>query len=211
MDFLLLSITSLLALINPIGIIPTYIGIISSYSPEDQKEITYKAILCAFIVLMTFSIMGTLIFSFFNITIDAFKIVGGILFLRIGLDMVESKVSRTKSTPQEEKEASTKEEIAYSPLGVPLIAGPGAITSVMILSNQVSNSMEKTLFILSIIICMILTYIILIMGNKLSKKIGTTGIRIIQRLMGIILMVIAVQFIIDGLTPIIYEWNYQLR
>tara|TARA_Y100001968_G_C19223774_1_gene651057 strand:- start:210 stop:845 length:636 start_codon:yes stop_codon:yes gene_type:complete len=211
MDFLLLSITSLLALINPIGIIPTYIGIISSYSPEDQKEITYKAILCAFIVLMTFSIMGTLIFSFFNITIDAFKIVGGILFLRIGLDMVESKVSRTKSTPQEEKEASTKEEIAYSPLGVPLIAGPGAITSVMILSNQVSNSMEKTLFILSIIICMILTYIALIMGNKLSKKIGTTGIRIIQRLMGIILMVIAVQFIIDGLTPIIYEWNYQLR
>ena len=88
--------------------------------------------------------MGTLIFSFFNITIDAFKIVGGILFLRIGLDMVESKVSRTKSTPQEEKEASTKEEVAYSPLGVPLIAGPGAITSVMILSNQVSNSMEKT-------------------------------------------------------------------
>ena len=211
MDFLLLSITSLLALINPIGIIPTYIGIISSYSPEDQKEITYKAILCAFIVLMTFSIMGTLIFSFFNITIDAFKIVGGILFLRIGLDMVESKVSRTKSTPQEEKEASTKEEVAYSPLGVPLIAGPGAITSVMILSNQVSNSMEKTLFILSIIICMILTYIALIMGSRLSKKIGTTGIRIIQRLMGIILMVIAVQFIIDGLTPIIYEWNYQLR
>ncbi len=211
MDFLLLSITSLLALINPIGIIPTYIGIISSYNPEDQKEITYKAILCAFIVLMTFSIMGTLIFSFFNITIDAFKIVGGILFIRIGLDMVESKVSRTKSTPQEEKEASTKEEVAYSPLGVPLIAGPGAITSVMILSNQVSNSMEKTLFILSIIICMILTYIALIMGNKLSKKIGTTGIRIIQRLMGIILMVIAVQFIIDGLTPIIYEWSYQLR
>ncbi len=211
MDFLLLSITSLLALINPIGIIPTYIGIINNYSQEDQREITYKAILCAFIVLMIFSIMGTLIFSFFNITIDAFKIVGGILFLRIGLDMVESKVSRTKSTPQEEKEATTKEEVAYSPLGVPLIAGPGAITSVMILSNQVSNLTEKMIFILSIMVCMILTYVILIMGNKLSKKIGTTGIRIIQRLMGIILMVIAVQFIIDGLTPIIYDWNYQLR
>ena len=211
MDFLLLSITSLLALINPIGIIPTYIGIINNYSPQDQREITYKAILCSFIVLMTFSIMGTLIFSFFNITIDAFKIVGGILFLRIGLNMVESKVSRTKSTPQEEKEATTKEEVAYSPLGVPLIAGPGAITSVMILSNQVSNITEKMLFILSIMVCMILTYIILIMGNKLSKKIGTTGIRIIQRLMGIILMVIAVQFIIDGLTPVIYDWNYQLR
>jgi len=211
MDFLLLSITSLLALINPIGIIPTYIGLVNDYNAEEQKQVTYKAILCAFIVLMTFSIMGTLIFNFFNITIDAFKIVGGILFMRIGLDMVESKVSRTKSTPKEEKEAQTKDEIAYSPLGVPLIAGPGAITSVMILSNQVSTLNEKILFILSIMICMILTYIILMMSNKVSKKIGTTGIRIIQRLMGIILMVIAVQFIIDGLTPIIYSWNYQLR
>ena len=211
MDFLLLSITSLLALINPIGIIPTYIGIVNDYDTKDQRDITYKSVLCAFIVLMIFSIMGTLIFSFFNITIHAFKIVGGILFIRIGLDMVESKVSRTKSTPQEEKEAETKDEIAYSPLGVPLIAGPGAITSVMILSNQVNSIYDKAIFILSIAICMILTYIILIMGNKLSKKIGTTGIRIIQRLMGIILMVIAIQFIIDGLTPIIYDWNYQLR
>ena len=211
MDFLLLSITSLIALINPIGIIPTYIGLLGDYDPQEHKNITYRAILCAFIVLMTFSIMGNLIFNFFGITMDAFRIVGGILFMRIGLDMVESKISRTKSTPKEQKEAETKDEIAYSPLGVPLIAGPGAITSVMILSNQVNSINEKILFTLSIVICMILTYIALIMGNTLSKKIGTTGIRIIQRLMGIILMVIAIQFIIDGLTPIVYSWNFQLR
>jgi multiple antibiotic resistance protein len=211
MDFLLLSITSLIALINPIGIIPTYIGLLGDHDPQEHKNITYRAILCAFIVLMTFSIMGNLIFNFFGITMDAFRIVGGILFMRIGLDMVESKISRTKSTPKEQKEAESKDEIAYSPLGVPLIAGPGAITSVMILSNQVNSIYEKILFILSIVICMILTYIALIMGNTLSKKIGTTGIRIIQRLMGIILMVIAIQFIIDGLTPIVYSWNFQLR
>ena len=211
MDFLLLSITSLITLINPIGIIPTYIGLLGDYDPQEHKNITYRAILCAFIVLMTFSIMGNLIFNFFGITMDAFRIVGGILFMRIGLDMVESKISRTKSTPKEQKEAETKDEIAYSPLGVPLIAGPGAITSVMILSNQVNSINEKILFTLSIVICMILTYIALIMGNTLSKKIGTTGIRIIQRLMGIILMVIAIQFIIEGLTPIVYSWNFQLR
>ena len=211
MDFLLLSITSLLTLINPIGIIPTYLGIIDNFDEKEQKNIIYKSILCAFIVLMLFSIMGALIFDFFNITIHAFKIVGGILFIRIGLDMVESKVSRTKSTPQEEKEAKKKEDIAYSPLGVPLIAGPGAITSVMLLSNEVNTNFDKILFIVSIIVCMLLTYIILIMANKLSKRMGTTGIRIIQRLMGIILMVIAIQFIIDGLTPIIYDWTYQLN
>ena len=150
--------------------------------------------------------IGTLIFDFFNITIFAFKIVGGILFFRIGLNMIESKLPRTKSTPKEEEEALTKEDIAYSPIGIPLIAGPGAITSVMILSEQVDMIYDKIIFILSISICMILTYMILLAANKLSDRIGTTGLRIIQRIMGIILMVISVQFIIDGLTPLFKIW-----
>ena len=206
MDLLLLSITSLFALINPIGIIPTYIAIIKSYNHKERKSITLRAVLIAFCILITFSLIGTLIFEFFNITIFAFKIVGGILFFRIGLNMVESKISRTKSTPKEEEEALTKEDIAYSPIGIPLIAGPGAITSVMILSEQANMIYDKIIFIFAITICMILTYIILSAANKLSDKIGTTGLRIIQRIMGIILMVISVQFIIDGITPLIEIW-----
>ena len=120
--------------------------------------------------------------------------------------MVESRLPRTKSTPKEEEEALTKEDIAYSPIGIPLIAGPGAITSVMILSEKVNTIHDKIIFILAIAICMILTYMILLAANKLSDKIGTTGLRIIQRIMGIILMVISVQFIIDGLTPLFEIW-----
>ena len=206
MDFLILSITSLFALINPIGIIPTYISMVKKFSRKERREITFKAVLIAFFVLIVFSLMGALIFDFFKITIFAFKIVGGILFFRIGINMVESKLSRTKSTPKEKEEALNKEDIAYSPIGVPLIAGPGAITSVMILSEQVNTIYDKLIFILSIAICMITTYIILLTSNKLSEKIGTTGLRIIQRIMGIILMVISVQFIIDGLTPIFKGW-----
>ena len=123
--------------------------------------------------------------------------------------MVESKMSRTKSTPQEEAEAMNKEDITYTPLGIPLIAGPGAITSVMILSEKVITIPEKLLFILSILICITVTYIVLTASKKLSNMIGTTGIRIIQRVMGIILMAIAIQFIFDGLQLALEVWKYQ--
>ena len=123
--------------------------------------------------------------------------------------MVESKVSRTKSTPQEEKEALNKEDITYTPLGIPLIAGPGAITSVMILSEGVVSTPEKILFVLAIAICIIITYIILSASKKMSRMIGTTGIRVIQRVMGIILMAIAVQLIFNGLHLAFEDWIYQ--
>ena len=209
MDFLILSIISIITLINPVGIIPTYLNIIENFDKKDQKEITFKASIVAFILLVLFAIMGTFIFNFFNLTIYAFKIVGGILFFRIGLNMVESRMSRTKSTPQEEKEAMHKDDITYTPLAIPLIAGPGAITSVMILSENVITVSEKILFISAIAICVIITYIILVASKKMSKMIGTTGIRIIQRVMGIILMAIAVQLIFSGLNLAFQDWAYQ--
>ena len=207
-SFFLLTFSSLFTLINPVGIIPTYLNIIENFTEEDQKDITFKASLIAFIILIIFAIMGGFIFNFFNLTIYGFKIVGGILFFKIGLNMVESKISRTKSTPKEEKEALSKEDITYTPLGMPLIAGPGAITSVMISSENIITIPQKILFILAIMICVIITYIVLITSKKLSKMIGTTGIRIIQRLMGIILMVIAVDLIFQGLHIALEGWIY---
>ena len=124
--------------------------------------------------------------------------------------MLESKIPRTKSTPKEEEEALTKEDVTYTPLAIPLIAGPGAITSVILLSQKVSIISQKILLILSIMICVTITYMILLASKKLSKKIGTSGIRIIQRIMGIILMVIAIQFIFDGLSLILKNWFYDL-
>tara|TARA_B100000900_G_C20592000_1_gene721954 strand:- start:1314 stop:1949 length:636 start_codon:yes stop_codon:yes gene_type:complete len=206
MDFLILSIVSIITLINPVGIIPNYINLIDNFSLEEQKEITLKACLVAFLVLIIFAVMGNFIFIFFNLTIYAFKVVGGVLFFRIGLNMLESKISRTKSTPMEEKEAMHKDDITYTPLGIPLIAGPGAITSVMILSENTSSITEKAIFIVAIFVCILSTYFILSASKKLSKMIGMTGIRIVQRVMGIILMAIAVQFIFDGLYLAFDQW-----
>jgi len=130
-------------------------------------------------------------------------IAGGILFFRSSIDMIEAKVPRSSSTPKETEEAEGKDEIGVTPIGIPLIAGPGAITSVMLLSSQTSNLMDQLILHFTIIITLIITFIILMLSKKISKVIGTTGIRIIQRIMGLVLLVISIQFIINGILPLI--------
>ena len=203
LSFIFLSFSSLFALLNPIGIAPIILSLTEDLNIIEYKKLIRKSVLFAIIILLIFAIMGKIIFSFYGITLHAFKIAGGILFLRIGLNMLEAKVSRTKSTPKEAEEAESNNDIAFSPIGIPLIAGPGAITSVMILSAQTTSFNQKIIFYLNIIITLFITFIILTLAKKLTKKLGTVGLRIIERIMGMILMVIAIQFIIDGLGIVI--------
>jgi len=202
-SFFILTFSSLFTLLNPIGITPILLSLTENMSDSEYISIVKKGIFTAFFILILFSFMGDLIFKFYGITINAFMIAGGIIFFRNSLDMIEAKVSRASSTPQEEEEAENKNDIGITPIGIPIIAGPGAITSVMLLSSQTSNFSEKILLHFNIIITLLLTYFILLLGKKISKKIGTTGIRIIQRIMGLVLMVISIQFIINGILPLI--------
>jgi len=202
-SFIILTFSSLFALINPLGITPILLSMTEGDNDIEYKTIIKKGILTAYIILTIFTLMGDLIFKFYGITIYAFMIGGGILFLRNSFDMIDSKVSREASTPLETKEAIKKEDISITPIGIPLIAGPGAITSVMLLSSQTNTFIDKCIVHINIIITLLLTYIILLLGKKISKKIGTTGIRIIQRIMGLILLVISIQFIINGILLLI--------
>ena len=204
-SFILLTFSSLFTLINPIGITPILLSMTEDESDSEYQVIIKKGIITAYIILTIFAIMGDLIFKFYGITIYAFMIAGGILFLRNSFDMIDSKISRESSTPIETKEAIQKEDISITPIGIPLIAGPGAITSIMILSSQTSSYIDKCIVHINILITLIITYIILLLGKKISKKIGTTGIRIIQRIMGLILLVISIQFIINGILLLMYS------
>ena len=145
-EFFFLCFSSLFALINPIGIVPIFISITEEYTAKEKNKIIVSSITFAFFVLLCFSLIGDLIFSFYGITMHAFKIAGGIILFKISLDMVESKRSRTKTTPSEEKEAENKKEVAYTPLGIPLIAGPGAIASIMILYSEIDISRKAIAF-----------------------------------------------------------------
>lgn len=201
--FFIISFTSLFALVNPIGFSPMFISLVDNMNHQEKKQIAAKGVFTAGLTLTIFLFIGELIFQFFGITIEAFKIAGGILFMRSSFNLIEVKKSRTRTTPAEEENTLNKDDIAYTPIGIPLIAGPGAITSIMVLSTSNPNIAYKICLFLVILLTMLITLLILRMSSKITQKIGTSGLRIIQRMMGIILLTISVQFIIDGIKSII--------
>ena len=129
--------------------------------------------------------------------------MGGIIFFRNGLRMLEAKVGRSRTTPAEQEESQESNEIAISPIGIPLIAGPGAITASMLLSSQAPQLYSYGTLVFSIFLVLMVVYLILRNGDLITTVLGTTGMRVIQRLMGLILLVIAVQFIINGVLSVI--------
>jgi len=208
LEFFILCFSSLFALINPIGNVPIFITLTENYNQKERNKIALKAIIFSFFVLIMFAQIGDLIFSFYGITIHAFRIAGGILLFKISLDMVESKRSRTKTTPSEMEEAEEKNEIAYTPIGIPLIAGPGSIASIMILSSEAKNFLDKTTLFATLAIVLIITYIIFKLSKVLSNYFGKSGLRIMQRIMGLILLVISIEFILKGIHDTIITWSF---
>jgi multiple antibiotic resistance protein len=206
-EFFILCFSSLFALINPIGLVPIFLSITENYNRRERDIIAIKAVIFSFFILITFSFIGEFIFSFYKITVDGFRIAGGILLLKISLDMLESKRSRTRTTPVEQKEAEEKNEIAYTPLGIPLIAGPGAIASIMILSSESNGYLDKVTLLISLSLVLFMTFIIFKISKFLSKNFGKSGLRVMQRIMGLILMTISIEFILKGIKDSIINWN----
>jgi len=203
LEYLFLCLSTLIPLVNPLGIAPLFLVLTERFEPSERISIAKKGTFTASIILIIFGLVGTYIFNFYALTVDALRIMGGIIFFRNGLRMLEVKLSRGRSTPKETEENLESDDIAVSPIGIPIIAGPGSITAAMILSGEVNNFTDYGILIFTIIFTMTLTFYIFRGADRLSKKLGTTGFRIIQRIMGILLMVIAVQFVINGITPVL--------
>ena len=203
LQYLLFCLSTLFTVVNPLGITPIFAAMTERFSNADQIRSARKGIIPGSTVLIIFTLLGSFIFRFYGITVEAFQIMGGIIFFRSGLRMLDAQVGRSRTTQSERDEFKDSDELAISPIGVPLITGPGAITGVVILAGKGSSDLSIITLLVSVIITMTLFYWILRAGNVLAKKIGITGMRVIERMMGLILMVIAVQFIINGLETII--------
>ena len=197
-EYFLLCISTLITLVNPLGIAPIFVIMTERFDHESRKSIAKKGIITAGITLIIFAGFGSLIFKLYSITIEAFQIMGGIIFFRSGLRLLEAKIGRTRTTPAEQDESMDRDDIAISPVGIPLITGPGALTSAVILSGKAPGISSYGTLLLAIIIVLTFVYFIFRGGDTVAKKIGQSGMRAIQRIMGIVLMVIAIQFIING-------------
>ena len=161
-----------------------------------------RGALTCLIVLITFALAGKLIFRMFGITLPAFEIAGGVILLLIGIDMIEARRSPTQESSDETAEAASKDDAGIVPLGIPMLAGPGAISSVMILVGQALKPWELGVVLGAITLTAGLSYLILSGANRVRSLMGESGIRILVRIMGLLLVALAVQFFINGLTDL---------
>jgi len=203
--FALLCFTSLLSIINPLSAAPMYLALTDGYTPGQRRKTLRSGVVTAFVVMAVFALVGGAIFQLFGITIDAFRIAGGFIFFGIGMDMLQAKRNRGKATEEEEQEGRVRENVGVTPLGIPMITGPGAITTVMVLMTQAGTRTRAGIVLGSVVVVLAITWAVLAAAPRLVRFFGQTGLNVMTRLMGLLVTVIAVQFIVDGATPILVE------
>ncbi|AEU34951.1 MarC family protein [Granulicella mallensis] len=196
--FSLLALSSIFFLVDPFAALPTFLAVTADQDAAKRARTARKASLTAFVILTAFGIAGTYIFRIFGITLPAFEISGGIILLLIGLDMLEAKRSPTQESPGETQAASSKEEVGIVPLGIPMLAGPGAITSVMVLVGQARTYWQMIAIFGAISFTAVICYWVLSSADRVARILGDTGIRILVRIMGLLLVALAVQYFVNG-------------
>lgn len=202
--FSVLALSSIFFLVDPFAAIPSFLAITEGVDAKRRKRMARKATLTCFIVLASFALAGQLIFSIFGITLPAFEIAGGLILLLIGLDMLEARRSPTQEAQGDTEEAAAKEDAGIVPLGIPMLAGPGAISSVMVLVGPVPQlwHWQMGAILGSIAITCLASYWVLAGAGRVRAVLGETGIRILVRIMGLLLVALAMQFFVNGLTDL---------
>ena len=202
--FAVLALSSIFFLVDPFAAIPSFLAITEGADPVRRKRMARKGALTCFIVLTGFALGGQLLFKMFGITLPAFEVAGGLILLLIGLDMLEAKRSPTQEASGDTEEAAAKEDAGIVPLGIPMLAGPGAISSVMVLVGQVPSlwHWEMAAILGSITFTCLVTYWVLAGASLVRRVMGVPGIRILVRVMGLLLVALAMQFFVNGLTDL---------
>jgi multiple antibiotic resistance protein len=172
-------------------------------SDYERNNTAKKASIIALITIIAFALSGQLLFNFFGISVNSFRIVGGVIFFIMGMDMLQARLGQVKIKDSEVK--SYVNDISITPLAIPMICGPGAITNSIVLMEDANNFPKKMILFIAIFSIMFITWLILYSSSKIIKVLGQTGINVMMRLMGLIVMVIAVEFFFSGLKPIILD------
>ena len=200
--FSVLAVSSIFFLVDPFAAIPSFLAITEGVDAARRKRMARKGAITCFLVLTIFALAGRLIFRMFGITLPAFEVAGGLILLLIGLDMLEAKRSPTQEASGDTEEAASKEDAGIVPLGIPMLAGPGAISSVMVLVGQVTTAWQMVAILGCIAFTALVSYWVLAGAGRVRKLLGDTGIRILVRIMGLLLVALAMQFFVNGLTDL---------
>ena len=204
--FALVCFVSLFAVVEPLGLMPIFIGMTGGMAPPAQRSVARRACLIAFATLLVFAFTGQLIFRFFGISVESMKVVGGIIFFLIGYEMLQARQTRTARN--EDPAPEPDGDVALTPLGIPMIAGPGAITNVIVRWNEADSIGKQIAVLVAIVTVIALTLVLLLGARRVARYLGESGNRVLLRLMGLITMVIAVELFFAGLTPIVQKMQH---
>jgi multiple antibiotic resistance protein len=202
-SYALVALTSFFTLINPLGTMPVFMTMTGELDSKTRFKTARKAVIVSFFTLLAFAFSGELLFNFFGISVNALRVVGGIIFFLMGQDMLQARLAKTKVNESDVK--SYVNDISVTPLAIPMICGPGAITNAIILMEDAQDTAMQFILIGVIAVILSLTLLILWSSSKVMVWLGDTGNKVLMRLMGLIVMVIAVEFFFSGLTPIIQD------
>ncbi len=205
-EFILVTTVSVFTIVNPLGAAPLFFSFTSSFPRPQALCVARRASIACAIVLSLFALLGERLFRLIGVSIPAVRIAGACLVFLNALDMLRGANVRTRVLPEEQKEAAAKEDVSIIPLAIPLLAGPGAITTVIILMIRSQNWVQCLVVLLAIVIVSILTFIILSSSTVLLKAIGPSGVRVMNRLMGLLLAAISIQFMINGIKDLIPDF-----
>ena len=207
--YALLCFTSFFTLTNPLGTMPVFLTMTNGLSEDERKHIIKRATIVSFVILITFTLCGQVLFKFFGISTNGFRIAAGFIILKIGYDMLQARYSSAKLKEDEIK--SYVNDISITPLSIPMLCGPGAIANgIILMSDATTWELKATLFSM-IAVVYLLSYIVLRLSTRLVNLIGETGNNVMMRLMGLILMVIAVECFVGGLKPILIDIIHMAR
>lgn len=197
MQFAFVTFTSILFLVDPIAVVPAYLAFVRNESPERRKATARAACVAAAITLLVFASAGDIILKMFGVTLPAFRIAGGFILWLVAMDMLRARRSTQEGT-EELMEGQQKEDVGITPLGIPMLAGPGAMSTVMVLGAQADSPTSKVIVHGSIVLTMLISWAMLRVGDKVFARLGESGIRVATRVMGLLLAAVAVQFVISG-------------
>jgi len=205
-EYILLAISSLFVIVDPLATAPAFLAMTGNYTPEQRMRTARIACVTMAIVLVAFAAAGTLLFKIFGITMAAFQIAASIVLLIIALDMLRVQRSRVQETYEEKLAGSEKDEIAITPLAIPMLAGPGAISTTILLQNEAKNLSQHAVLYGCIVVVALASYVIFRLAVRGARWLSPIAMSISIRVMGLLLAAVAVQFMLNGIKAFLHSW-----
>lgn len=203
LSFGLSTMTTIFLVVDPIAAVPVYLSMTAADPAEQKRRMAIRAAVVSGVILTAFAAAGNVIFRILGVSLGAFRIAGGALLFLLAIDMLRAQRSRQRTSPEEEAEGVGRDDISIFPLAIPMLAGPGAISTVMVLVSRAQKAWQLGIVLGAIALTTIASAWILCGALRVERRLGRTGMNVLQRVMGLILAATAVQFVVDGLTSVL--------